>query len=177
MLSMHNLKEAIEELKVRFSENLNCIETGTIRSYIERHNSTLHISESLGNRGRLTSIDIRLECIQISKDICKACSNITWVQSDSLDYLLKLEDRIHFAFLDSVNDRNHIFEEFKLVIPLMIPGGIVIVDDAGVLLNGEEQPGIQEKGRKVSECLLSMGHKDFVRNSPHGTQLWIDFPI
>ena len=174
---MYNLKLAIGELKTRFTEPLVCIETGTIRSYVEKHNSTLRISKALGVNGHLTSVDINPKSIQISKDICKKCSNITWVHSDSLDYLRRQKDNFHFAFLDSVNNQNHIFEKFKILLPRMIDGGIIIVDDAGVTLDGKKQPGIQEKGRKVSEFLLSLGCKNFVRNSSHGTQLWIDFPL
>lgn len=175
LLVMHNLKQAINELKIRFDGNLICIETGTIRSYTEKHESTRHISEALGARGRLISIDKNLKSIQISKDICKDCSNITWVHLNSLNYLMNQKDNFHFAFLDSVNDRNYIFEEFKLIVPRMISGGIIIVDDAGVTFDGKENLKTpQEKGRKISEFLLSSGHKNFVRNSLHGTQLWIN---
>ena len=173
---MHNLKWAISALLLRFPDScLSCIETGTIRSHAEKHNSTLHISESLDTRGVLTSVDINPGSICISKDVCSKCSNITWVQSDSLAYLKKQTNKFHFAFLDSVNNRDHIFEEFKLVVPQMIPGGIIIVDDAGVTPTGEPLVGVlPEKGRKVSKFLLSLGCKDFVRSSAHGTQLWID---
>jgi len=163
-------------LQKRFMEDLKCIETGTIRSYAEKHNSTLHISQALGNRGNLVSVDIAPKSIQISKDICKDCSNITWIHSDSLVYLKEQKKTFHFAFLDSVNDRDHIFEEFKLILPYMIPNGIIIVDDAGVDLTGAERVDIlPEKGRKISEFLLSLGYKDFIRYSAtNRTQLWID---
>jgi len=172
---MHNLIKAIGVLRSRFVENLRCIETGTIRSYSEKHNSTLHISNELKDRGRLISVDINPESIRISKDVCRACSNISWIHSDSLVYLKNQKDTFHFAFLDSVNNRDHIFEEFKLIVPHMLPGGIIVVDDAGVNSTGLEQVGIlPEKGRKVSEFLLSLGYENFVCSSSHGNQLWIN---
>lgn len=173
-LVMINLVEAIKILKVRFSEDLRCIETGTIRSYTEKHNSTLHISEALGNRGSLISVDISPKSIEISMDICRKM-NVKWICSDSLEYLKKQDAKFHFAFLDSMNSRDHIFEEFKLLVPQMIPGGIIIVDDAGVTFDGKEKSNTpQEKGRKISKFLLALEHTNFVRNSSHGAQLWID---
>ena len=172
---MINLRKVIHKLKDQFSENLRCIETGTIRSYTEKHNSTLHISETLGTRGSLISVDINPKPIEISKDICKNASNVEWVCSDSLEYLREYKgDKFHFAFLDTKNDKDYIFEEFKLVVSKMVVGGIIIVDDAGVNVTGDIDSNVEtEKGHRISEFLKSLHYNNFVCHSPHGTQLWI----
>lgn len=181
-LIMENLKTAIVVLKQRFTdEKLNCLETGTIRSYIENHDSTFHIAEALGEEGSLISIDINPSAIKISKDVCKVCKNIEWVLDSSISYLSNSEEKFHFVFLDSQNNKDFIFEEFRLAIPRMILNSIMVVDDAGVDENGEIdmiQGGLKilrTKGHKIAPLLLSLGIVNFVRFNLQGTsQLWID---
>ena len=161
----------------RFPDNIQAIETGTIRSYYEKHESTRHISETLGDRGQLISVDISPESIEISKNICKHSDNVTWIQSDSILYLSHLRDKkFHFAFLDSVNDKEVIFEEFKLVIPMMLENGIIMVDDAGITADGDNIDSSSEaqKSHKVWEFLRFYGI-DFsiLTTAGHGTQLKI----
>lgn len=171
---MSNLRKAISRLKNQFNGDLKCIETGTIRSYTEKHNSTLHISEALGNRGFLISVDIDPKSIEISKNICKKIMNVKWICLDSIKYLEENQDIFHFAFLDTKNDKDHIFEEFKLIVPKMVVGGIIIVDDAGVDISGNIDITDAEKGYEITKFLKSLGYVNFVCSSPHGTQLWID---
>ncbi len=173
---MANLVKAINTLKDRFGNNLRCIETGTIRSYDEHHDSTLHIAKALGNRGILLSIDINPKSIEISKNICKEWTNIGWKLEDSIQYLKRSDiGKFHFAFLDTKNNPDFIFEEFRLLFPKMIVGGIIIVDDAGVNFDGDIIPiAEQKKGHKISKFLRSLDYTNFVRYSSHGTQLWID---
>jgi len=98
------------------SEYINALETGTIRSYNERHESTRWLGENIKN-GKIISVDIEPKSIEISKDICKHLNNIVWIQGDSLDVLKKQpENHFDFILLDSVNDKEHIFEEFKLAL-------------------------------------------------------------
>ena len=173
---MVNLGIAIDILKNRFpGQHIKCIETGTIRSYNEHHGSTLVISKALGNRGSLISIDYEPTSIAISKDTCKNVKNVTWILSDSVKYLKANQDKFHFAFLDSQNDPDFIFEELRWIWPKVIAGGIIIVDDAGVDAKGKIVEGLQKKGHKIAAFLTTKGCTDFVRTAPyHGTQLWID---
>lgn len=173
-LKMAALADAVNILKIRFDEDLKCIETGTIRSYNERYGSTFLIAATLGDRGSLVSVDISSKSIKISKDICKLLTNVEWVHSDSLEYLKNQKNKFHLVFLDSVNDENHIFEEFKLLVPRIISGGIIVVDDAGVTREGKKNRGVQEKGRKISKFLLSIGCENFVRDKDSVVQLWIE---
>jgi len=171
-----NLIKAIKELKKRFpNESLQCLETGTLRNLAHKHNSTLHISNTLGALDKFTSIDINPEYIKVSKSACSNNKNTKWVTSDSLIYLRKDIGKFHFVFLDTMNCKNFIFEEFKLVVPKMIENGILIIDDAGVDLNGNiDKSTTRVKGHKVSSFLLSIGLKGLIVKSPIGTQIWID---
>ncbi len=181
-LVMENLKTAIAVLKERFPGTpLNCVETGTIRSYTENHNSTLHIAESLGKDGSLISVDVNPTAIKISKDICKSYKNVSWILGSSISYFSVTKEKFHFVFLDSQNNKDFIFEEFKLAVPRMLLNSIMIVDDAGVNKDGEidiVQGGlkiIRIKGHQISPFLLSLGVANFVKfNSQGNSQLWID---
>jgi predicted O-methyltransferase YrrM len=135
---------------------INALETGTIRSYDEKHESTRWLGESIIN-GKIVSIDIDSKSIQVSKDICKHLNNIEWIQGDSLEILNNLEEsKYNFILLDSVNDKEHIFKEFKLALKLIKLGGIIMIDDFGVDMYGNipdpSQPEAQ-KGVKVFNML------------------------
>ncbi|MHA2275256.1 MAG: hypothetical protein ACXAC2_05795 [Candidatus Kariarchaeaceae archaeon] len=181
-----NLIRAIRELKKRFpNEPLNCLETGTLRNLAHKHNSTLHISNTLDDDDILTSVDINPEYIQVSKDACAHNKNIRWVTDDSINWLKKIEyidpvtldyeKKYHFVFLDTANCADHIFKEFTLVVPHMITNGILIIDDAGINMNGSKNVNTTKvKGHRVASFLLHLGLTDFIRRSPIGTQIWID---
>jgi len=134
---MIRVKKELSKLVNEF-DFLNCLETGTIRTYTEKHESTRHISNLIGAKGSLKSIDIEQKSIDISKDICDNAVNVEWILSDSIEYLKNDDDEYHFVFLDSVNDPEHIFEEFKLVSKRIHVDGILMIDDAGVGL--DKQP-------------------------------------
>lgn len=173
---MQQVVNIIEELKRSFTVNLNTIETGTIRSYHEKHESTRHIAKTLENRGTLISVDIDANSLKISKDICKNYNNIKFIESDSHSYLKSLKDMdFHFALLDSVNDKNFIMEEFRLIIPLMNENGIIVIDDAGILPNGEriDESVPAEKGHAVWEFLYQNKIEFSIVETPlgHGTQI------
>lgn len=176
MIVMKNAVAAVEELLGKF-DKVSAIETGTIRSFDEKHESTKHISRALGDRGRLISVDNSPKSIQISQKICDNAENVTWVLSDSIEYLGNIGSDIvfHFVLLDSVNDGKHIWKEFKNVAPRIVEGGILIVDDAGIKSGGIDKSVPAVKGHKVWTSLKKGGVPVSVLNSPHGTQLRIDF--
>ena len=150
---MEVIKDCIKLLNRNY---INALETGTIRSYNERHESTRWLGELIKN-GKVISIDHNPRSIAIAKDICKHLNNITWIEGESLDVLKKQEkETFNFILLDSVNDKEYIFEEFKLALGLIKLGGIIMVDDFGV---GREHkipdptfPGA-EKGVKIFKVL------------------------
>ncbi|MFC1809214.1 O-methyltransferase [Candidatus Omnitrophota bacterium] len=148
---MKHVVQAIQEVCTDRQNSILAIETGTIRSFNEKHESTRHIAETLGERGELISIDINEESIAISKKICINLSNITWIVSDSLTYFKHLTNEIFdFVLLDSMNDQDFIFNEFCLVLPHMRVGGIIMIDDAGITVDGKQYDDTPaQKGRKV----------------------------
>ena len=154
---------------------INALETGTIRSYNEHHESTRWLGENI-KQGKIISIDNDPNAIKVSKDICKHCNNIEWIQGDSLEVLAKQEkESFHFILLDSVNNKNHIFEEFKLALTLIKNGGIMVIDDFGVGMQHQIPdptfPGA-EKGVKVFEILKekNMLNHVYLHQSKKGVQ-------
>lgn len=150
---MDIIKTLINMLDVDY---INALETGTIRTYTERHESTRWLGENIKN-GKLISVDIEPKHIKVSKDICKHLNNIEWIQGDSLEVLKKQEEsKFDFILLDSVNDKDHIFEEFKLALNLIKLGGIIMIDDFGVGIDNNipdrSQPAAV-KGVKVFNVL------------------------
>lgn len=176
---MRNVLEAVRTVHTRFDEALLAIETGTIRSYEENHQSTLHISRCLRGKGRLISVDKDPQSIKISRDVCRRETNIIWVEAESLAYLNSLQGpQFHFAFLDSVNDEDYIFDEFRSLIPLMKEGSVLLVDDAG-LSRKTSQPdsaSTARKGRRVWRFLKGCGARFDILATAwfHGTQLRVD---
>ncbi len=178
---MQHVIESIREIKARSEhEPIFAIETGTIRSYDENHLSTYHISKELGGGGRLISVDISGDSIRKSRNVCYGATNIEFVQSDSIQYLRGLTGRkFHFALLDSANDKDVIFEEFRLIAPMMVENGILMVDDAGITPNGQTLDASvpAQKGHRVWQFLHDCGIEPSILNTPggHGTQLKIVF--
>ncbi len=177
--AMQHVVNAVDEIKRSFPrQQIDAIETGTIRSFHEKHFSTYHISCALGNRASLISVDISADSIRISRQVCHGSRNVEFVHSDSIKYLKALKDiRFHFALLDSVNDKNHILEEFRLIAPMMVEGGILIVDDAGITRDGcrIDTCVAAQKGHLIWEFLRTCGVRSVVLETTfgHGTQLKI----
>jgi predicted O-methyltransferase YrrM len=169
---MLRVKAELKRLKPIF-ETLSCLETGTIRTYHEKHESTRHISNVIGENGHLKSIDIEPKSIAISKDICKNASNVEWILSSSLDYLQNDDDMYHFVLLDSVNNADYIFDEFKNVVKRIHVGGTIMIDDAGVDMNKNEDRTKKQKGVKVNQFLKDNNIDYSVVRGGHCTQLLI----
>ena len=150
---MDIIAECIKRIDSKF---INALETGTIRSYKEKDKSTKWLGESIKN-GKIISIDINPKSIEISKNIFKNLKNIVWIQGDSLDVLKKQqENHFDFILLDSVNNKDHIFEEFKLALKLIKINGIIMIDDFGINLNGsrgDKYNPLAVKGVKVYDEL------------------------
>ena len=111
------------------------IETGCIRDANEGTESTLTIASTLMGRGQFYTFEISPEHIAVCQKLCEGYNqHINYIEGDSVDNLAKMVeeniiDTIHFAFFDSVNDSDHIFNEFKTVEGLFKENSIVIADD------------------------------------------------
>jgi len=172
---MQQVRNQVESLLKQF-DFLNCLETGTIRTFTEKHESTRHISEVIGERGTLKSLDNTPAHIKISKEICKNAQNVEWILTDSVEYLKKDTNKYHFVLLDSVNDAEFIFEEFTNIVDRIHTGGVLMVDDSGVGVNKERLFSnygghVPRKGLLVNEFLLKQGAQYDIVNGGHATQL------
>lgn len=160
---MDILKTLVINLKLQ--EPLNILETGTIRSYHEKHESTRIIGET--TKGNIISLDNSQESIKIAKDICKHLNNIDWLHGDSVELMKTLgKNRFDLILLDSVNEPNHIFEEFKLALNLIKIGGTIMIDDFGVDTNGmipDKSQALAKKGTKVYNQLKSNSLLKYIR--------------
>jgi len=90
--------------------------------------------EEMREKDVLHSFEIDQENIKTAKKICKDFHGITFHLGDSLKMLPKVlqevkPPQIHVAYLDSVNNADHIFNEFEIVEPYLKSGSILVVDD------------------------------------------------
>jgi len=110
-------------------------ETGCIRDLNEGTESTLTIASVLQGRGSFYSFEYEPEHIRICRELCKDYNDaIHYVEGDSVTRLKEMVGSgtlttIHFAFFDSVNDPEHVFNEFKIVEALFPTGAVLMVDD------------------------------------------------
>lgn len=128
------LSQNLAEVLARTPEPV-VVETGCIRWLNEGTESTLTIASTLQGAGTFMTFELRQEHIDNCRQLCHQWNeHITYVQGDSIMNLRKkVRDgelqRVDFAFLDSTNDGDHAFREFKEIEACFVPGSILVVDD------------------------------------------------
>jgi hypothetical protein len=129
------LTGAVEQLRAAFG-TLTCVETGCIRWASEGTESTLAIATALGETGGvLHTFELEPDHIAVCKSVCRDVNQrIRYWEGDSRAKLRKLHDDgtlgvVHLAFFDSGDDPDLIFDEFRAIEDLFVPGSIVVVDD------------------------------------------------
>ena len=111
------------------------IETGCIRDANEGTESTLTIASTLNSHGKFYTFEICKEHIRICQSVCHDYNEyINYVEGDAIANLramvgAKVLDTIHLALFDSVNDGDHIWNEFKTCEKVFKTNSIVIIDD------------------------------------------------
>ena len=111
------------------------IETGCIRDANEGTESTLTIASTLNSRGKFYTFEICKEHIRICQSVCHDYNDyINYVEGDAIANLREMVganvlDTIHLALFDSVNDGDHIWNEFKTCEKVFKTNSIVIIDD------------------------------------------------
>lgn len=147
----------------RGTDALHIVETGTIRNVGEQYRindgwSTLTFAQHVAEHGgRLVAIDLDTSAAeQVLTGAGLLTSRVNLVQRDSRDELRGMAqhpDIITFdvAFLDSDNDPELIFDEFRLVGPMMTSPGLIMVDDVdmdstGVVKGHKLVPHLDEAG-------------------------------
>ena len=128
------LGKALAQVLGSFDKPL-LLETGCIRNVNEGTDSTLIIASTVRDRGTFYSFELRPEHIEQCRQACAGYNQyINYVEGDSI---AKLEQyvaegklpEVHFAFLDSRNDSEHIWREFRAIESRFVPGSVLVVDD------------------------------------------------
>lgn len=149
---MSRMKKLPELLDTLSFQRINILETGTIRNVNPEYaigdgHSTLWIAKWIREQ------DKPVNFYSIDKDVSVAYKylqelgylpEVNLIKSNSLIWLDKyIPPEVHFALLDSANDAQNTLNEFKLVEPRMVKGGIVVIDD--VIMHSKDV----KKGHKV----------------------------
>ena len=128
------LNQGVQEVLVRNPQPL-LLETGCIRMLDEGTESTLTIASTLQGAGRFLTFELRPEHIEICRQLCGDLnSHIEYVEGDSVVNLQRMVasgdlQRVDFAFLDSMNNGDHIWNEFQALENSFAPGSILVCDD------------------------------------------------
>jgi hypothetical protein len=127
------LRDTVSEVLDRVEQPV-LVETGCIRTLFEGTESTLTIARLVRDRGRFYSFELRPEHIEVSRNVCGEFDRfVTYVEGDSVANLERLAadelNRIDFAFLDSANDGDHTWREFRAIESCFVPGSVLVCDD------------------------------------------------
>ena len=129
---MDIIKTLINDLD---SDNINILETGLIIDYLAHSSTNIFLNSS--KNINIISIDIEEHHIKISKHINKHLNNIEWIDNNNILEILEKQKKTYFDFilLDSINNKEHIFNEFKLALQLIKLNGIIMINNFGVDIN------------------------------------------
>jgi len=129
------------------------VETGCIRSLTEGTESTLTIASMVKDKGTFYTFELEPRHIAICKELCAGYNQyINYIEGDSVSNLHSMVNdqtisTIDFAFLDSVNDGNHIWKEFETIEHLFHKGSTLVVDDVLWAKKGEIiRPYLEQSG-------------------------------
>lgn len=135
------------------------LEIGTFTGY-----SALCLAQHLPDHGHITCIEINAEYEQIIKKyFIRAGMNnqLKLIIGDALEVLPKLNSSFDLAFIDANKQNNQAI--YELVLPLLHPGGTLIVDN--VLWYGNVLSTIQDKETKaIHEFNLMVAEDKRVRS-------------
>ncbi len=107
------------------------LEIGTYTGY-----SALCLAEGLASDGKLVTIDVNEELanrVQAYFDASEYSAQIQYLLSPALDVIPTLNETWDLVFIDA--DKQNYIEYYELILPLMRPGGFVILDN--VLWSGK----------------------------------------
>lgn len=153
----------LNRLKQIYNKPLRIVETGTIRNikpeYIlgDGHSTHLIAQWIKDNGGSFFSIDQNIEVADNYLKELGLREHVQLLPYDSVTFLrtfTKNDIKLHLAYLDSGNDPNLILAEFQTIENMMLPQGVIIIDDcvpgSNELLKGNKAiPYAKEKGYRV----------------------------
>lgn len=129
------LSAAAQEVLRTFREPV-CLETGCMRHSGSGTESTVSMASVLRGQGLFFSLEEDEGRIEACQRICGGLNQwIHYVQEKPSSAIARLReegelDRVHLAFLHSVDDPDEIWEEFRALDDLLVPGAVLVVDDA-----------------------------------------------
>ena len=130
MLSGHFQGRVLSMLS-KMMQPKRILEIGTYTGY-----SALCLAEGLASDGKLVTIDVNEELanrVQAYFDASEYSAQIQYLLSPALDVIPTLNETWDLVFIDA--DKQNYIEYYELILPLMRPGGFVILDN--VLWSGK----------------------------------------
>ena len=127
------------------------LEIGTYTGY-----SALCLAEGLASDGKLVTIDVNEELTPILKR-WSLNKQIQYIISPALDVIPTLNETWDLVFIDA--DKQNYIEYYELILPLVRPGGYVILDN--VLWSGKvAEPDKNDKDTVLLRKLNALIHTD-----------------
>ena len=170
----HTQRMALNLLN-QFSSNPFIVETGCVRLPNDwgAGMSTVLFGEYVKHHGgRIVSVDLSEVNMNTCKELTKPYADvITYVVSDSLEYLPTITDKIDLLYLDSYDcpiegdasaAQEHNLKEFKICESKLNDKAVIMIDDMGFANGG--------KGAKTHEYLISQGYLLVYK---HQQSVWI----
>ena len=136
-LKSDNIIEQLTLAAERLKRELRIVETGTIRKvgdeyeHGDGHSTTAIARWVKRNGGEFASIDLKTETSAKYLKKKRLFKYVNLVQGYSTKVLRKL-GRIDFAYLDSENDAELTFKEFKMAWRKVVKCGCIMIDDCNV---------------------------------------------
>lgn len=128
------LSAAAQEV-LRSYRNPICLETGCIHSPSDETESTSCLASVLRGQATFFVLEEEEKHIEGCRRICGNLNQwISYVQGEAASSIRRLREEgkleaVHLAFLDSVDDPEVIWAEFRALEELVVEGGLVIVED------------------------------------------------
>lgn len=154
MLSGH-LQGKFLEMISRLARPRRILEIGTFMGY-----SALCLAAGLGKEGRLHTIELRQEDADLAAENFRRANwqdRIILHRGNALEIIPALQEAWDLVFIDA--DKVSYGEYYKLVLPRLSPGGLIIADN--VLFHGQVlEKDIQGKSAKAIQAFNEMVERD-----------------
>lgn len=125
------------QLLTQLKRPTRALEVGTYFGY-----SAIHIARGLATGGRLTTIEVDPEVAAVARrnlEVCGVADRVEIIVADAAEHLERLRpESFELIFIDG-NKRDYPLY-LKLCAPLLIPGGLLIADDAFADGNFDHEP-------------------------------------
>ncbi len=154
MLSGHFQGRVLSMLS-KMMQPKRILEIGTYTGY-----SALCLAEGLASDGKLVTIDVNEELahrVQAYFNASTFAEQIQYIISPALDVIPTLNETWDLVFIDA--DKQNNIEYYELILPLVRPGGYVILDN--VLWSGKvAEPDKNDKDTVLLRKLNALIHTD-----------------